>query len=199
MGDDDVFRSVAGYYDDLVARHGDSPRSCDYGDPRSQAAKFAVLSAVEGMRGARLLDVGCGLAHFADHLDAEGLDVEYTGVDLSGAMVAAARERRPDLDIRQANILEEDPGSFDVVTANGIFYLLGGDAPALMRALVGRMWACATRALAFNSLSTWAPDPEEGEFHADPLETVAFCRALTGRLTLRHDYHRRDFTIYAYR
>ena len=84
MGHDDVFPSVAGYYDGLVAHHGDSPRSCDYGDPRSQAAKFAVLAAVEGMRGARLLDLGCGLAHFADHLDAEGMDVEYVGADLSG-------------------------------------------------------------------------------------------------------------------
>jgi SAM-dependent methyltransferase len=197
---DDVFTSVSRYYDELLARHGDDARSCDYGDPRSQVAKFRVMAAVEGMRrGARVLDVGCGLAHFADHLETEGLEVDYVGVDLSPAMVARARERRPTLDIRQANLLHEDLGEFDVVVANGIFYLLGDEAPALMRALVERMWMRAKRALAFNSLSTWAPDPEPGEFHADPLETMAFCRTLTGRLVLRHDYHFRDFTIYAYR
>jgi SAM-dependent methyltransferase len=196
---DDVFASVARYYDGLVAEHGDSARSCDYGDPRSQAAKFRVLTALEGLRGARLLDVGCGLAHFADHLAEAGMDVEYVGVDLSPAMVALARERRPDLDIREANILHEDLGAFDVVIANGIFYLLGDGAPGLMRALVERMWAHAGRALAFNSLSAWAPDPEAGEFHADPLQTLAWSRELTPRLVLRHDYHTRDFTIYAYR
>jgi SAM-dependent methyltransferase len=194
-----VFDAVARYYDGLVAEHGDSARSCDYGDPRSQAAKFRVLAAVEGMRGARLLDVGCGLAHFADYLDEAGLGVTYTGVDLSPAMVQLAKERRPDLDLRQANILEEDLGEFDVVVANGIFYLLGDGAAGLMRSLVERMWAHAGRALAFNSLSTWAPDPEAGEFHADPVETLAWCRELTSKLALRHDYHRRDFTVLAYR
>lgn len=199
MASDDVFATVASYYDGLVAEHGDSPRSADYGDPRSQQAKFAVLAAVEGLRGARVLDVGCGLAHFADYLDAADLGVTYTGVDLSAAMVQLARERRPDLDIRQANILHEDLGRFDVVLANGIFYLLGDDALPLMRGLVERMWAHAERAVAFNSLSAWASDAEAGEFHADPAETITWARTLTPRLVLRHDYHTRDFTVYAYR
>lgn len=199
MAKDDVFAAVANYYDGLVAEHGDSPRSADYGDPRSQAAKFRVLADLDGMRGARLLDVGCGLAHFADYLDEQELGVTYTGVDLSPAMVDLARERRPDLDIRQANILHEDLGRFDVVVANGIFYLLGDDAPTLMRSLVERMWAHAERALAFNSLSAWATDAEAAEFHADPAETIIWARTLTPRLVLRHDYHTRDFTVYAYR
>ncbi|MDA0183502.1 class I SAM-dependent methyltransferase [Solirubrobacter phytolaccae] len=200
MAEDDVFAGVASYYDGLVAEHGDSPRSADYGDPRSQQAKFAVLAAVEELRGARVLDVGCGLAHFADYLDEAGLGVTYTGVDLSAAMVGLARERRPDLDIRQANILHEDLGEFDVVLANGIFYLLGDDALSLMHGLVERMWSHAQRAVAFNSLSAWATDAEAEEFHADPAETVSWVRAtLTPRLVLRHDYHTRDFTVYAYR
>ena len=125
--------------------------------------------------------------------------MRYTGVDLSPAMIALAKERRPDLDVRVANILEEDLGEFDVVMANGIFYLLGEDAEALMRRLVERMWAHAGRALAFNSLSAWGPDPEPGEFYADPAATLAWTRELTPYLALRHDYHTRDFTIYAYR
>lgn len=199
MPNNDVFASVARYYDDLVAEHGDSPRSADYGDPRSQAAKFRVLCELDGLRGARLLDVGCGLAHFADHLDSLDLGVTYTGVDLSPAMIGLAKERRPDLDVRVANILEEDLGEFDVVMANGIFYLLGDDAEGLMRRLVERMWTHAGRALAFNSLSAWAADAEAGEFYADPASTFEWARTLTPFLTLRHDYHTRDFTIYAYR
>ena len=37
---------------------------------------------------------------------------------------------------------------------------------------------------------------KEGEFYTDPLQTLAFCRTLTPWVTLRHDYHSRDFTIY---
>jgi hypothetical protein len=68
-----------------------------------------------------------------------------------------------------------------------------------MRSFVSRMWQMAKVAVAFNTLSSWAPDQEAGEFYADPVETLAFCRTLTPRLTLRHDYHRRDFTVYMYR
>ena len=68
-----------------------------------------------------------------------------------------------------------------------------------MRDLVARMFALCREAVAFNSLSTWAPDPEPSEFYADPAETLAFCRTLTTRVTLRHDYHTRDFTVYLYR
>lgn len=195
----DPFKSIAAYYDVLVARHGHSPQACDYGRAESQAAKFKVLAQAMPLEGASVLDVGCGFADFADYLQAGNPGLRYTGCDLSPAMVAAARARRPDLDIRQANILTDPMEPHDLVTANGIFYLLGQSAPDLMRRLIERMFQLATVAVAFNSLSSWAADPEVGEFYADPLETVAFCRQLTPWMTLRHDYHSRDFTIYLYK
>jgi SAM-dependent methyltransferase len=197
---DAPFARIAGYYDALVERHGDSPHASDYGSARSQAAKFAALADVSDLRGKRVLDVGCGLATFADHLAARYPGCEYVGLDLSPRTIALARRLRPHLDLRCGNLLElAGDERFDVVTANGIFYLLGDDAPALMRELVGRMWALADEAVAFNSLSTWAPDRAEGEFQADPLETVAFCRELSPRVVLRHDYLPHDFTVHVHR
>jgi len=61
------------------------------------------------------------------------------------------------------------------------------------------MYALATTAVAFNSLSAWAPDQEAGEFYADPLQVVDLCRRLTPWVVLRHDYHPRDFTVYMYK
>ncbi|CDN13322.1 hypothetical protein RintRC_4207 [Richelia intracellularis] len=53
--------------------------------------------------------------------------------------------------------------------------------------------------MAFNSLSSWGTQKESGEFYADPLATVKFCRTLTPWVILRHDYMQHDFTIYMYR
>lgn len=194
-----VFAAIGRYYDELVARYGHDPRACDYGRAESQAIKFAVLSQVAPLDGKRILDVGCGFADYATYLSALFRNVSYAGVDISAAMVASARALHPELSIRAANILEEDVGAFDIVTANGIFYLLGAEAPALMRALVARMYASATEAVAFNSLSAWTPDQEPGEYHADPAEVLNYCRTLTPWVALRHDYHPRDFTVYLYR
>ena len=190
---------IAAYYDQLVARFGHDPRSCDYGRASSQIRKFDVLAQVMDLDSCSVLDVGCGFADFAGYLRDRFADIRYTGVDITPAMVASARELHPDLTIHQGDILAEDfGGPFDLVTANGIFYLMGDGAEELMRRIVARMFQLSRRAVAFNSLSTWAPDQEPGEFYADPAAILDFCRSLTPFVTVRHDYLRHDFTIFLY-
>jgi len=102
--------------------------------------------------------------------------------------------------VKLANILDDSiRDGFDLVTANGIFYLLGDEAWPTMQEIVRRMYAVAEHAVAFNSLSSWAEDKEAGEFYADPAEVLQFCRTLTPWVVLRHDYHPRDFTVYMYK
>ena len=190
---------IAAYYDALVDKYGHSPRACDYGRARSQEAKFRVLADVLPLTGKSILDVGCGFADFSDFLAARYGRVRYVGVDVSPGMIKQAKRLHPKLDLRLGNIFEDEPGTFDVVCANGIFYLLGKDARSLMKRAIRRMFGMCTRALAFNSLSHWAPDRVGREFYADPLETLDFCRTLTPWVVLRQDYHPRDFTIYMYK
>jgi len=197
--DKDVFHRISGYYDGLVSLHGHSHRACDYGNVLSQQTKFRVLSEVINMSGKTVLDVGCGMADYSVYLAERFDEATYAGVDISSKMVECSKEAHPQVDVRLGNIIEDDFQRFDVVTANGIFYLLGSQAQVLMQELVTRMYAFATHAVAFNSLSAWTEDQEEGEFYADPLATVEFCRTITPWVVLRHDYHSRDFTIYLYK
>ncbi|HZW05450.1 MAG TPA: class I SAM-dependent methyltransferase, partial [Candidatus Nitrosotalea sp.] len=147
-----------------------------------------------------LLDVGCGFADFAGYLQSRFSGLQYSGIDLCSSMIAEAKRSHPQLDLRVANIFDTSfERSFDVVTANGIFYLLGEQAWPMMQQMIERMFALATSAVALNSLSAWANDQEGGEFYADPLRTVEFCRGLTRWVVLRHDYHPRDFTVYLYK
>jgi len=194
------FARIVEYYDGLIQEYGHHPRACDYGRIESQEAKFHVLSEVQPLSNSTLLDVGCGFADFATYLQARFPSLQYSGVDLCPAMVAEARRSHPNLDLRNANIFDMPlDRTYDVVTANGIFYLLGDQAWPMMQKMVERMYALADSALAFNSLSSWALDQERGELYADPLQTMDFCRRLTPRVVLRHDYHARDFTVYMYK
>lgn len=190
------FTAIGHYYDALVREHGHAPRACDYGRAESQRVKFDVLSDSAPLNGRHLLDVGCGFADFADYLRERNPPASYTGWDLCAGMVEQARRLHPELSIRQANVLTAKPErQFDVVMANGIFYLLGDEAWPLMQAIVRRMYALAGEAVVFNSLSSWATDQEPREFHADPAAVLDFCRTLTPLVALRHDYHPRDFTV----
>lgn len=190
---------IAGYYAALIEEHGHNPRSCDYGRPESQAKKFKILSEIITDQHQTLLDVGCGFADYADYLQMRAPHVKYEGVDITPNFVEQAKQKHPDVDIYLMDILSEEPGIFDVVTANGIFYLLGEGAEEMMQKLVTRMFELCRGSVAFNSLSTWCDDKEADEFYADPMKTLEFCRTLTPWVTLRHDYHSRDFTIYMHK
>ena len=197
---DKPFKQIAEFYDGLVDRYGHDPRACDYGRPQSQGIKFKVLADVIALTQKRVLDVGCGFADFADYLCKRYDEVYYTGIDISPRMIETAKKLHPNVDLNVGNILlDVEEKRFDIVTANGIFYLLGGDARNLMYQLIDRMYDLANVAVAFNSLSSWAGNQEAGEFHANPLEVLEYCRTITPWVVMRHDYLPRDFTMYMYR
>jgi SAM-dependent methyltransferase len=196
------FTKIANHYDTLVSEYGHDPRACDYGSSSSQTVKFQVLAEATLPAQPTILDVGCGFADYSDYLVqrlGQGA-FTYTGVDLSACMVAKAKDLHPGLELCHSNFLDQDfQDAFDVVNTNGTFYLLGEDAPKIMQALIRKMFAAARCVVTFNSLSTWASKYEPGEFYADPLETLVFCRTLSPRVVLRHDYLPHDFTIYLYK
>jgi len=185
------------HFAQLVERFGHDYRGLDYGRPESQQVRFAVLAGhVPG--DASVLDVGCGFADFADWLEKSGKTPRYTGIDLSPDMIRGARERRPDLDLREGDPFSVE-GQWDVVVANGVFYLLRESPTESMQALITRMFELCSNRCVFSSLSSWGPAPEEGEFCADPLETVAFCRTLTPWVELDHAYFHHDFAVVLHR
>ena len=196
----DAFDRIAPYYTWLTNQHGYSVHACDYGHSNSQLAKFRVLSEVCDLTNRSILDVGCGFADYSTFLNERFNSVNYIGLDLTPAMIEQAHQLHPDLDLRVGNLMEVSfEEKFDVVTANGIFYLLNGSIEETMNAVITKMFELANVAVAFNSLSSWAPDQEVNEFYANPSKTLDFCRTLTPWVTLRHDYHPRDFTVYLYR
>jgi SAM-dependent methyltransferase len=203
------------HYDALVAEHGRDVRSVGWGSRASQRSRFAVfveeLSLDAGDAGGAghagevsVLDVGCGLGDFYGYLqERSALPASYRGIDLSPNMIASARDAfggERGVELAVEDILATSPErSYDYVVASGIFTYIGGENVELFHRLVEAMYARCTRALAFNSLSAWSPDPSEGEFRADPVETLRFASSLSSRLRLRTDYHARDVTVVVHR
>lgn len=193
---------ISEHYAQLLARHGVSHRALDWGSRESQQLRFSVLSEVGELRGCSVLDVGCGLADFWEFLRARGIEVDYTGVDLSPQMIAKAADRFPGLRLIAGNVLESDlpAGGYDYVIASGIFTFLGeSEAEDHAVRLIEKLYGLARRAAAFNALSTWAPERAPGEFQLDPVAVLARCRELCPRVVLRHDYLAHDFSVYLYR
>ncbi len=190
------------FYTALVERYGLDVRSLNWGSRTSQELRFAVLARGGNLHGASLLDVGCGVGDLQAWLREQNIDVTYTGLDITPAMIDRARRRFPEGQFLVGSLVDppdELAAQYDVVFASGIFYFRKHDCRAYMHDTVARMFSRCRYFAAFNSLSAWSNEQDPVEYYADPLETLNVCRALTPWVTLRHDYHSGDFSIFLYR
>jgi ubiquinone/menaquinone biosynthesis C-methylase UbiE len=137
------------YFDDVSRTKGDSEAANSYisvGNFRLLRAE--VLDLVGDLRGARVLDVGCGTGHFSQPLAAANAVV---GVDLSAEMLAFARTKGLAPVRAAAEALPFGGGRFDVVLAASVIQLIP-DGAAFVRELLrvvrpgGRVVICTINA-----------------------------------------------------
>jgi len=185
------------HYVPLVAKYGDSFQSVDWGSIQGQQKRFRVLLEAMDFNNARILDVGCGVGHLVDYLKEHNYDGHYLGIDLVREMTETAARRHPAWDFRfETNINNAEDFSPDIVVASGLFTFADED---MLKDVVQKLFAVTRNAVAFNSLSLWGGGMEPNEYNADPVRVLEFCRSLTERVVLRHDYLPHDFTIYLYK
>jgi SAM-dependent methyltransferase len=125
----------------------------------------AALDAAHVTRGTRLLDAGCGAGLLALLASLRGARV--TALDASAALLAIARERVPEADVREGDLeaLPFADAAFDAVVAvNSLFY--AADMGAAMRELA-RVARPGGRVVA----TAWGP-PERCEFLAAVLPAL---------------------------
>lgn len=191
---------ISGYYDSLVDKYGNDPRASDASKQESLDIRYRALAGVCNLDGKSILDVGCAQGGFGAFLHEKFSPKEYLGVDISKRMIDEAKKLHPSLNFENINVLDlPDANKFDVVFAEGIFYLLGENAEEKMHTLIEKMYDLCTEAFACSAISSWHPKQEENEYYVDPTALTNWAKTLTPSLILRHDYHHGDCTLYLYR
>src|SRR5439155_5691554 len=86
--------------------------------PGYEELQEAVVAATEGVRATRVLELGIGTGETALRVQAKHPDAGWVGIDASEPMLARARERLPDADLRLRRLEDElPPGPFDLVVS----------------------------------------------------------------------------------
>jgi SAM-dependent methyltransferase len=161
-----------------------------YDDPAFFAAYTRLPRSVEGldavyewpafqrllppMDGLRVLDLGCGLGHFAREARRRGA-ASVTAIDLSASMLAeaAARGADPAIDYRRAALetFVPDAPVFDLIVSMLALHYIA-DYPALVRRIAG--WLAPGGRLAFSvehpiftasGTSSWHNGPDGAPAH----------------------------------
>ncbi len=198
-------QQVIDHYEAVLSRNGPTARGMEWKDETSQRLRFSILADVCDLNGKSVHEVGAGAGQFCDYLEDQGICADYSGSDVSPAMVEAAQRLHPEVRFERRDILLEKPvETHDVVVSSGMFNvkLNGADAEwcSYVREAVRHMYQMCRVAIAFNGMSDFVDFRNDRLYYANAAELLDFCRhELSRYVTLRLDYPLYEYTIYVYR
>ena len=182
---------------DSLTRFGRSPAALYWSSRDIQEIRFRVLCEIGIAAGDSLLDVGCGFADLKAWIERRYGPVDYTGLDLSPHILAAAEQPDARLVCGDVFDLQADPQSFDWVLLSGALNEALDDDGCYARMVIARMFSLARRGVAFNLLDARHRSLFGfGLASFDPQAMLAYCLRLTPHCALRDDYLDNDFTIW---
>ena len=199
MNNDDV-KNIK-LYESLLKKYKKGFRTLNWGSSKSQIRRFKVLAEIGISSGDKVLDVGCGLADFYNWIKKNKLKIKYTGLDITPGMIKKSKKKFPKINFIQGTIdhLNIMSQNFDYIIASGIFVYIKNNPDKYMKKTISKMYSLSKKGIAFNSLSSFSLKKDKNEFYANPSDMFNFCKNLSSRVVLRHDYHDNDFTIYMYK
>ncbi len=185
------------HYYESVRDYPHDHRGVKWSSAQSQFLRFKILCKIaKDIFNSNILDVGCGLGHLVDYLISNQFSGTYKGIDIVDQMIINAKKRHPSYHFEANDIDSISVGNHEYVLASGIFAFVDIESIQKMLPL---LFLRATKGLAFNCLSSLAPNFDGGLFYQNPAAILQLCQSITPRVILRHDYMQHDFTIYMYK
>jgi SAM-dependent methyltransferase len=202
MTKSNILENVREYYTAKILEHGTTAQGVDWKSADSQILRFQQLLKLIHTSPCSINDYGCGYGALIDTLDAEGYQFTYSGLDLSDAMIARARELHGEKNYCSFTTNVQELPIADYTIASGIFNVKQGTTDGEWQSYVldtiTQMNAKSSKGFAFNVLTGYS-DVEKRRadlYYADPLFYFDFCkRSFSKYVAVLHDYPLYEFTL----
>lgn len=199
---------VSKYYSERIGRFGPTASGVDWNSAEGQLERFVrfdrLFEPVEGTLS--VIDYGCGYGELYSFLTTRFDLGSYTGVDVSPAMLEAARNGlSKDAAVEWSDSLDS-VGPAQCVVASGTYNVklaanLGDWSDYVFDDLKA-LWGKATFGLSVNFLSGLS-DPKKKQpklFYADPQKILTFLqKEISPLVNLDHSYSPWEFTATVFR
>ena len=185
-------------YNKRLKEYGYDPRTLGWLKGR-QPIRFKILSEIGDLSGCSILDVGCGFGDLYGFLTKKGLPIEYTGVDINPNLIKIARNIYPHAQFEVKDFQESGMGEFDWVFSSGVFNFRLPDNESFIHTMLEKMFEMCKKGIAADFLSSYVEFRNEDAYYAYPEDVFRFCKTLSRRVTLRHDYMPFEFCTYIYK
>ncbi len=160
------------FFLDLYRKHGDDPRSLSHRDGVTQRERYRrAARGFDEERPFSVHEVGCGLGHFGEYLNARHPRATYSGSEICEEFVEACRQRFPDGSFELRD-LSGGPGEdrYDYLVLIGVFNIRAGrdesDWQRFVRDMLKNMYTMCRAGIVADFLTPYH-DPEytKAELH----------------------------------
>ncbi len=126
----------------------------------------------------------------------------YTGLDINPRLIEVASSRFPGVDLRVADIEQDDVGTYDYSLSTSCFNLRmeHEDNYVFAEKILSAAYAKARKGVAIDFLTSYVDfkgNPDEA-FYYEPERVFSIAKRITRRVALRHDYPLFEFFVYLY-
>jgi SAM-dependent methyltransferase len=202
------YLKIADHYDKCFQEHGDNHLGVDWPNEQDAKTRYQIMAEVvrENVP-VSLLDFGCGTSAFYQYLidTNQSRDIEYSGLDINKSFCSASKEKFPDAEFYNKDILEDlEIPSFDYIVCNGTFTekldLSQEEMMNFFTSAVTKLWGKCSRGIAFNLMSKHVDWEREDLFHVSLDELGWFLKEnLSRNFVIRNDYRLYEYTVYVYK
>jgi ubiquinone/menaquinone biosynthesis C-methylase UbiE len=189
-------------YAERLQLHGAVVQVLGWRDQAQQELRFRVMA--DGLReiaNASILDIGCGFGDLYHYLTGRAAGLRYVGCDISPDLLQVARERHPQVQFDLRDVLDAPypENSFDYVFISGIFNYRIEDNEGFLEQTLATAYRMCVRGVAANMMTDQVDYRDKHLHYFNPERVLRFCRKLSRRVALRHDYPLYEFTVFVYR
>lgn len=186
------------YHRTMIERHGpESSFALGWRHETDQLVRFEALAGIGDLNGHTVLDAGCGYADLYPFLKSRypGL-LNYTGIEQMPELLAGAKNRFPELDLKSADFMRDTLPVCDYVLASGSLNYDTGEKDYIFRA-IQTLYEASRMGFGFNLLKHLLG---KGALIAyNPAVILLYCQSLAPKVVLIDGYADEDFTILMYR
>ena len=199
----DILSESAEYYSSKIAQFGETPRGVDWNGKESQTIRFEQLCKIIKTQGPfSINDLGCGYGALYDFLDEQYDEFSYFGIDISTAMIEAAKLRYQHKDGVNFIISDQPSQESDFSIASGIFNVRASRSDdewyKYIEDTLDVLDNSSRLGFSFNCLTSYS-DPDKMVnhlFYGDPCKLFNLCKKrFSTNVALLHDYGLYEFTI----
>ncbi len=202
----DQENSLASLYNARLSNLGEQAQTVGWRSRKQQEARFVMLNQIGNMSGSTVLDVGCGFGDFYIFLLGNNANpTQYTGIDIANDLIKFAQkkfEKIPNVAFRHVSTDELSlfpDRAFDYVLASGIFNYPVADNNTYVQRTLEQMYRICRKGVAVNMTTDYVDFQDRSLFYFSPEDVFRFCKQLTKRVCLHHDYMPFEFTVFLYK